>query len=173
MYERGWRWLFRAGTACACLSAGLWCLGAFHVCWNGGARYVNASGTIRYGLCVDEGLFQFCNRLCDDHEGWWRSPEPPSLRTLHWWPSRRFPLADAYRKPDGPSTWGWSVSLPLWMPAALGLAVAAWGGMAARRLRRRRVLGHCISCGYDRRSLVGGADAKCPECGTVPVPASK
>jgi hypothetical protein len=34
--------------------------------------------------------------------------------------------------------------------------------------RRRFGPGRCTKCGYDRRGLVGGADAKCPECGTVP-----
>jgi hypothetical protein len=40
-----------------------------------------------------------------------------------------------------------------------------------RRWRLRR--GRCTACGYSRHGLVGGADAKCPECGTVPTPASK
>jgi hypothetical protein len=36
------------------------------------------------------------------------------------------------------------------------------------------VLGHCVKCGYDRRGgLVGAANAKCPECGAVPVTAPK
>jgi hypothetical protein len=167
MSERGWRWLLWTGVAGTSLSAASWCLSAFHLNWSSGVRYVDASGSIRWGMDVDEGLFQFCNRLCDDHEGWWRDGRPPSLRILHWWPSRTFPLADAYRKPEGPSTWGWSVSIPLWMPAALSLLLAVWGGTLAKRLQRRRELGLCIACGYDRRGLA--ADATCPECGTVPI----
>jgi hypothetical protein len=41
------------------------------------------------------------------------------------------------------------------------------------RARRRFGPGRCVSCGYDRRGLVGGADAKCPECGTPPTLPSK
>jgi hypothetical protein len=36
--------------------------------------------------------------------------------------------------------------------------------------RRRLVPGLCPKCGYDRHGLA--ADAKCPECGTVPAPAA-
>jgi hypothetical protein len=49
------------------------------------------------------------------------------------------------------------VALYLWWPALLAL------------FRRRR--GLCGSCGYDRRGLA--ADAKCPECRTVPALPSK
>ena len=33
--------------------------------------------------------------------------------------------------------------------------------------RRRAKLNLCPKCGYDRTGLVGGEDAKCPECGSV------
>jgi hypothetical protein len=39
--------------------------------------------------------------------------------------------------------------------------------------RRRSGPNACNKCGYDRSGLVGGADTKCPECGTFPVPAAK
>jgi hypothetical protein len=35
------------------------------------------------------------------------------------------------------------------------------------RERRRARAGSCLACGYDRRGLA--ADAKCPECGAVPI----
>jgi hypothetical protein len=59
-------------------------------------------------------------------------------------------------------------SLPLWVPLVVcGLPA----GLAWRRIvhrRRRASVGLCSECGYERRGLVGGADTKCPECGTVP-----
>jgi hypothetical protein len=167
MSERGWRRLMWAGAVVAGASAGLFGAGAFHIIWSSGLRYMDGPQPIRWGLCLDEGLFQLCNRMGDDHEGWWCSPGPVGFRTVHLWPSRTYPLADAYRKPQGPSTWGWSISLPLWMPAAVGVMVAGWGGTMARRLRGRRLRGDCIGCGYDRHGLA--ADAKCPECGMVTI----
>jgi len=60
--------------------------------------------------------------------------------------------------------------IPLWMPFAFtgGVAVAMW-----RIARSSADLSawRCGVCGYDRSGLA--ADAKCPECGTVPAPASK
>lgn len=69
------------------------------------------------------------------------------------------------------SPYGWSVSVPIWLPtavAALGFLPLAWLDRRAANLAR---MGRCRSCGYDRRGLA--ADAKCPECGTVPALASK
>ena len=72
--------------------------------------------------------------------------------------------------------WGWKpewgkpgatvyASVPLWMPfAAMVLPAGALWRRDIREARRAR--GGCASCGYDRRGLA--ADAKCPECGTVP-----
>jgi hypothetical protein len=64
--------------------------------------------------------------------------------------------------------------LPVWPGLLLNsvvfgasLFVGRWGVRAfIRRVRSSR--NRCPSCGYDRRGLVGDADAKCPECGTVP-----
>jgi hypothetical protein len=53
----------------------------------------------------------------------------------------------------------------IWKPAvasAIPLVFAWWPDL--RRFRRRH-LGLCPSCGYDRRGLA--ADANCPECGKV------
>jgi hypothetical protein len=61
---------------------------------------------------------------------------------------------------------GEMIGVPLWALVSVVLLPAAllWG--ADVRLARRRRGGLCLSCGYDRRGLA--ADAKCPECGTVP-----
>ncbi|HVU62889.1 MAG TPA: hypothetical protein VHC70_02840, partial [Phycisphaerales bacterium] len=59
--------------------------------------------------------------------------------------------------------------LPLWQPTVLaGAAVLAllWPELIlllAFRSRRRRRLGRCVKCGYDRAGLAAGA--ACPECG--------
>jgi hypothetical protein len=65
----------------------------------------------------------------------------------------------------------WAVSIPLWMPCcAVGLPTALcwWRSRRTARLTRN---GCCLKCSYDRGGLA--ADAKCPECGTVPAPATK
>jgi len=71
----------------------------------------------------------------------------------------------------------WERYLPL-RPVALGLALdtllysavafAAFSTAGGVRRFARAKTGRCAGCGYDRRGLVGAADAKCPECGTVP-----
>jgi hypothetical protein len=53
--------------------------------------------------------------------------------------------------------------------AAFSLWFFLWRRL--RRPERRTELGQCPECGYDRRGLA--ADAKCPECGTVPAPPSE
>jgi hypothetical protein len=54
-------------------------------------------------------------------------------------------------------------SAPLW-PLVLALLLAClW---TWRRHFRARDPLSCVACGYSRRGLA--ADAKCPECGTVP-----
>jgi hypothetical protein len=57
------------------------------------------------------------------------------------------------------------VSVPLWIPFILAAVPTGLLWRADRRAARRGMAGHCADCGYDRASL--GADAKCPECGTV------
>lgn len=62
------------------------------------------------------------------------------------------------------STFGTSVLYPVLLtslPAALLWYIE----------RRRFGPGLCAKCGYNRRGLA--PDAKCPECGTIPIPASK
>ncbi len=58
------------------------------------------------------------------------------------------------------------VMIPLW---AIFLVSAPLAAVMSRRdivTRYRARIRACPSCGYDRRGLA--ADAKCPECGTVP-----
>jgi hypothetical protein len=66
-----------------------------------------------------------------------------------------------------------SVTVPLWMPLALGgVAPAVVFGRRIRRsgLRRRRAaLRLCVQCGYDLR----GSPECCPECGATPASAVK
>jgi hypothetical protein len=50
--------------------------------------------------------------------------------------------------------------------AYAALIGAAWCAVHYSRRRTRGVWGCCAVCGYCRRGLA--ADAKCPECGTVP-----
>jgi hypothetical protein len=58
--------------------------------------------------------------------------------------------------------------------ALYGCAVLLFlAGLGSARRFIRHAAGRCSTCGYDRRGLVGGADAKCPECGTVPAAAAK
>jgi hypothetical protein len=61
---------------------------------------------------------------------------------------------------------GWLL-LPAWLLVGPPFAMVAslWTPVVARRLRRSSPFVCC--CGYDRHGLA--ADAKCPECGTVPV----
>ncbi|HVU63697.1 MAG TPA: hypothetical protein VHC70_06960 [Phycisphaerales bacterium] len=85
---------------------------------------------------------------------------------------------DPVYDPPAPPDWGWRSEarvlsqlwvLPLWMPATLafGAASTAW---RLDTLARRRACGGltlCPKCNYDRAGIA--ADAKCPECGALPV----
>jgi hypothetical protein len=61
----------------------------------------------------------------------------------------------------------WAVGVSVLYPVGLTLIPAA---LLWYRDRRPFGPGLCKKCGYDRRCLA--ADAKCPECGTVPAPAA-
>jgi hypothetical protein len=87
---------------------------------------------------------------------------------LEWWPADlRLPSGWHAEPRRFHVEWALEIdlpvkSVPLWMMIIppLGVAVSLW--IAARG----RELGLCRSCFYDRQGLA--ADAKCPECGTVP-----
>jgi hypothetical protein len=66
--------------------------------------------------------------------------------------------------PYRPVLRGFLIDVSVYSGALLCLT---WGTRGVRRLARG-MRGECRSCGYDRRGLA--ADAKCPECGTVPAP---
>jgi hypothetical protein len=59
----------------------------------------------------------------------------------------------------------WMARIPFWMPLVLtsGAAGILWWKDNGDRRRR---LGLCITCGYDRRGI--DASAPCPECGRAP-----
>ena len=92
---------------------------------------------------------------------WPAQPVPPGSVVLGW---RLEPRV-------GPFIWWWAgqnrrfgmVLVPLWIPvlAASGSAGLLW--RSAIRDRRRWLVGHCASCGYDQQGLAAGA--ACPECG--------
>jgi hypothetical protein len=88
---------------------------------------------------------------------WFIDFEPPSVPPLNWLPSWRVGS-------------GWiEIGIPYCLPLAPTLAFAAYfwlSEISAIRRRRRVKAGVCPGCRYDRRGLT--ADAKCPECGTVP-----
>lgn len=63
-----------------------------------------------------------------------------------------------------PPATGWSIRVPVWLPAALALA---WPGFRLLQARWRvaRRLGTCHHCGYDLRA----SSHRCPECGAATV----
>ena len=59
-------------------------------------------------------------------------------------------------QPTGPVS---VLTIPLWMPFVVNAALTLWFW----RLDRRRILlGHCQTCGYN---LTGNVSGRCPECG--------
>jgi hypothetical protein len=68
----------------------------------------------------------------------------------------------------GAYIWSFSPFACYLLPIPAAAAFILWGmelDMASKR-SPASPRGTCFHCGYDRRSLA--ADAKCPECGTVP-----
>lgn len=63
-----------------------------------------------------------------------------------------------------PLRWNYFVvGVPFWALCLPPAALAAWGGLAWRRQRRREFTGRCLNCGYDLR----GSPGNCPECGAA------
>ena len=56
---------------------------------------------------------------------------------------------------------GWSVLIPLWIPALLFSAPFLLPLPRRWRRRKRKKLGLCLECGYDLRA----SKERCPECG--------
>ena len=63
---------------------------------------------------------------------------------------------------------GWGAGVSVLYPVFVATIASSLLWFADRRRPRT---GHCAKCGYDRRGLI--ADAKCPECGTVPALATQ
>ena len=62
---------------------------------------------------------------------------------------------------------GWTtLTVPLWLFAAVCLIAPARWVLLRRRDRRRRRDSRCVGCGYDLR----GSPDRCPECGAVSTP---
>ena len=85
-----------------------------------------------------------------DHPLWWINRQPGAR-----WPER-FPSYS-------PEVTGFAI--PIWMVLVGSLvpAMIMWWPQVRGTFRKKKGL---CSCGYDRDGLA--ADAKCPECGTVP-----
>jgi len=66
------------------------------------------------------------------------------------------------------TTAGWALGISLMYPVLVTLVPTATLWCLDRQRFGR---GKCGKCGYDRRGLT--PHAKCPECGTLPAPASK
>ena len=62
-------------------------------------------------------------------------------------------------------TW---VIVPLWAVSLVTAVLPAQWLARRMRLRRRARRGQCLACGYDLRA----SPERCPECGTVPIPAT-
>jgi hypothetical protein len=88
----------------------------------------------------------------------WQGPSV-TLRSYH----EALPWLLPFRDDWGPFT---EYSLPLWIPLLLCGVPAGCSWRRVILKRRWQRAGLCPECGYDRRGLA--ADAKCPECGTVP-----
>ena len=107
-----------------------------------------------YSLSVCKGgcIYQLFNEK-EPHFGtrvWWTYISPPGFDNSLY---------------SGRGMFSWRLDLPLWpfVAIAIGTTAAAWRMDAVARRKRR--LGGCTHCGYDRTGLA--ADARCPECNTT------
>jgi hypothetical protein len=128
--------------------------------WSG--QVVSSRGVLmsRGAVAVRNGTINFAGIPGAPQSGWkceaaWR-PSP-----VQWVPEDRL-----YGSAQGMTEEFW---VPLWIPFLLVAVPTALVWRADYTAARRARSGLCATCGYDRRALA--ADAKCPECGTVPTPA--
>jgi hypothetical protein len=85
---------------------------------------------------------------------------PPTPKTRAW---GLFGYG-VYRMEFSPSQVVWGATLPLWLIAIVGAALAILAIRRARHVREmQRRAGRCVACGYD---LTGNISGICPECGT-------
>jgi hypothetical protein len=100
----------------------------------------------------------------------------------------RYPMVNVAPRDENPSSWlgidwhGWEVAarsdrkfgrsqlqspgvtFPYWLATVALVTFTLPWLLRTRRLRHRRKLGLCLTCGYDLR----GTPERCPECGAVP-----
>ena len=163
MSERNWRRVTWIGVTIGALSLIAWCISLFGPIWISRPRFTTDPLQLRWYVSLGGGTFQLGNRLSGHNAGLMIISRRPEFGQLHWW----FPKGPGWmaKIPLGESTWYLGINLPLWMPAALGIGLATWGGLPSNRIRRRRTRGLCVKCAYDRRGLA--AEAPCPECGVA------
>lgn len=112
------------------------------------------------GVSLSKGMVYANNSLSVGQRGGHLSLEFSHMATPNWWPDRsRFFRAASV--PGLPLIW--KAAIPLWIPAVAsgGLLVSLW--VAGVRRRRRGLVGHCPTCGYD----LTGTTGRCPECGLL------
>ncbi len=135
-----------------------WCgavVGAclFVVWFAGGTRELRWAYPNVIEVSVDRGTFRLDNALPGPNAGTagWAFFKPDSKRQY-------FPSALI----DGSIN---RVSVPLWIPGAMGiaLAIAGWRG---ERAARRVEVGACPKCGHDRKGIA--AAERCPLCRRLP-----
>jgi hypothetical protein len=155
------------------------------VVWIGSEWYCNPSAVLSgRWLAVDRGRL-LCGRW---NEG--VGPEPPKVAAREEWVKRTvahmfaedvifhalMPRAEPpWKAVFGEPNWvrdgsEWILAIPFWLlvAAVLPLTGFAWHrDRVVRRLQRAALLNLCPKCDYDRAGIAG--DAKCPECGAMPV----
>jgi hypothetical protein len=133
------------------IGSGWWC-----VIWGdgkGGTISVRAGGLAIWNVEDIDG---------DPWDGWYLLRDlPPLQRSRFQWKFEMTP---------GGASWGLprALVIPLWAPTLVVFipTVIAWRLDALARRRERVRLRLCLKCNYDRSGIA--ADAKCPECGSVP-----
>jgi hypothetical protein len=161
------KWAAWGRWACTLVAGLLAVLAVFSAFWGISYSSVSADGNVMVFVCVEAGLV---NAGRDADFGF---PEYAGQSGVRLHPTREW----HWGVQDEPHTasdwrtgfeWTWNptqrfAGVSLVYPTALASVAAA---VLWYRHRRAFGPGRCRKCGYDRRGL--SADAKCPECGTVP-----